>query len=88
MEQLEFISWGGGIKMEDTVTQILPRNQIQHPASIPSLKLSISAKSGVHASKGCPAREDRNPEGPNVPKFQEKARDSGCKEHPKSFIFV
>lgn len=74
--------------MEDIVTQTLPRNQIQHAASTPSLKLGVSAKSGVHAIKGCPAREDRNPEGPNVPKFQQKARDSGPKEHPKSFTFV
>lgn len=60
MEQLEFISRGEKkIKVEDIVTQILPRNQIQHTAWTPCLKLGISAKARVHVITRCCAREKR-----------------------------
>lgn len=49
MEQQEFISRvGEKIKVEDTVTQILPHNLIQHTAWTPCQKLGTSAKARVH----------------------------------------
>lgn len=67
MEQ-EFISRvGKKIKLEDTVTQILPHNLIQHKPEC--LKLGISAKARVYHQKVLCQKEERNPEGPNILKI-------------------
>lgn len=63
------------------MTQILPRNQIQHRASAPSLKPHISVKAAERVIKTCHAREDKNAESPNVAKFQHQVRNPRPKEH-------